>query len=135
MSDIVKLIEPHYFNYCDKYKLMDFEQFNQFFRDFDIFPNVLNLLQLKNIYFSVHDIIKDKTKNSKDQIITPVQRREVLKNFKINIYHFLDAICLCSMHIKGMDESNDYDRIISIVDKMANSNGIEKSQKRSGKTL
>jgi hypothetical protein len=114
---------------------MDFEQFNHFFRDFDIFPNILNLLQLKNIFFTLQELIKYQIINNKDPNLENTYRNEVLKKVKINFDYFMDAILLSSIHIKGMDELNDIEKIISIVEKMSNSNGIVKSQKRSGNTL
>jgi hypothetical protein len=114
---------------------MDFEQFNYFFRDFNIFPNVLNLVQLKNIFFTLQELIKFQIVNNKDPNLENTYRNELIKKLKINFDYFMDAILLSSIHIKGMDDCNDIEKIISIVEKMSNSNGIEKSQKRSGNTL
>lgn len=135
MRIIIPLIYPHYLNYCDKFELIDFEQFNQFFRDFDLFPNVLNLIQLKNIFFTLQELIKYQIVNTKESNLEAIYKNEVVKKIKINFDYFMDAILLTIIHVKGMDENTEIEKIIYIVEKMSNSEGIEKSQKRSGHTL
>ena len=135
MRTIIPLIYPHYLNYCDKFELMDFEQFNQFFRDFNIFPNVLNLNQLKNIYFTLQELIKYQIQNSKDSNLENEFKNEIINKIKINFDYFMDAILLSSIHVKGMDESTEVEKIIYIIEKMSYSEGIVKSQKRLGHTL
>ena len=135
MRTIIPLIYPHYLNYCDKFELIDFEQFNQFFRDFDIFPNVLTQIQLKNIFFTLQELIKYQIVNNKDTNLENVYKNEIVKKIKMNFDYFMDAILLSAIHIKGMDECSEIEKIISIVEKMSHSNGIKKSQIRSGNTL
>ena len=135
MRIIIPLLYPHYINYCDKFELIDFEQFNRFFRDFDIFPNVLNLIQLKNIYFTLQELVKYQIINSKDSNLDYAYKNEIVKKIKINFDYFMDAILLSSIHVKGMDEATEVEKIIYIVEKMSYSDGIVKSQKRSGNTL
>jgi hypothetical protein len=51
LKDISSLIIHHYQNYCDGYNLLSFEQFFEFFKDFGLYPDMVNLTQLKEIFY------------------------------------------------------------------------------------
>ena len=135
MRIIIPLIYPHYLNYCDKFELIEFELFNQFFRDFNIFPNIVNLMQIKSIFFSLQELIANQLNISKDNSLAPIYRKEIINNLKINFDFFMDGILLSSIHIKEIEDSSEIERIIKIIEKMSVSPGIAKSQMRSGLTL
>jgi len=135
MRIIIPLIYPHYLNYCDKFELIDFEQFNQFFRDFGVFPSVVNLVQIKTIFFTLQESIAKQLNNSKDKSFDATYRKEIINNLKINFDFFMDGILLSSIHLKEIEEISEIEKIIQIVEKMAISPGIAKSQLRSGHTL
>lgn len=135
MRTIIPLIYPHYLNYCDKYELIDFELFNQFFRDFEIFPNVLNLVQLRAIFYTLQDLIVSQLNISGEANIDQIYRNEITHKIKINFDFFMDALLLSSIHLKDIQNSNDIEKIILLIEKMASSPGISKSQTRTGLTL
>lgn len=135
MRIIIPLIYPHYLNYCDKFELIDFELFNQFFRDFDIFPSVINLMQIKSIFFSLQESIVNQLNISKDNSLDSNYKNEIINNLKINFDFFMDGILLSSFHLKEIEELSEIEKIIQIVERMSISPGIAKSQLRSGLTL
>lgn len=135
MRTIIPLIYPHYLNYCDKYELIDFELFNQFCRDFNIFPNIVNLVQLKSIFFTLQELIVNQLNLSKDNSLDSAYKNEIINKLKINFDFFMDAILLSSFHLKDIEEISEIEKIIQIVEKMSVSAGIAKSQMRSGLTL
>lgn len=135
MRIIIPLIYPHYLNYCDQYELIDFELYTQFFRDFDIFPNVVNLIQLKLIFFTLQELIVTQINLSKDNSLDPNYKYEIINKLKINFDFFMDAILLSSIHLKGFEESSEIEKIIYIIERMSVSPGIAKSQMRTGLTL
>lgn len=135
MRIIIPLIYPHYLNYCDKFELIDFELFNQFFRDFDIFPRVVNLMQIKSIFFVLQELIVNQLNISKDNSLDPTYKNEIVYKLKINFDFFMDGILLSSIHLKEIEELSEIEKIIHIVERMAISPGIAKSQLRSGQTL
>lgn len=59
---------PMYQNYCDNAGYMSFELLFDFYKDFDIFPEIVNLIQLKNIFFvlseSLVNDMKEEGKNN-----------------------------------------------------------------------
>jgi hypothetical protein len=64
------LLASHYKNYSDTNELMSYEQFYDFYKDFSIFPDVINSTTMKNIFFflteALGQLIKEEnSKNSK----------------------------------------------------------------------
>ena len=55
---------PLYQNYCDNAGYMNFEMIFNFYKDFEIFPEIVNLIQLKNIFFVLSESM---CSNSKEQ--------------------------------------------------------------------
>ena len=72
---------------------------------------------------------------TKENNLEEFYKKEIIKNLKINFDFFMDSILLASVHLKGLEEQNDIEKILFIVEKMAFSKGISKSQLRSGQTL
>jgi len=62
IKDIHPMIYPHYENYCNTNGLLNFELlfkyirfFISFYKDFQIFPEMVNLMQIKNLFFTLSD--------------------------------------------------------------------------------
>jgi hypothetical protein len=53
---------PHYESYCDSAYKMSFDQFFEFYKDFSLFPDIINLVQLKNIFFTLSEFLNEKCK-------------------------------------------------------------------------
>ena len=112
---------PLYQNYCKNDGLMTFEKFFDFFKDFSIFPEIVNLVQLKNIFFTLAESL---TSNDK-----------ISKNNYINFPLFLQSFAFSStfFNYNNADLTN-IDRLLYIVERMNHSDGIKKCQIQSGKT-
>ena len=62
-------------------------------------------------------------------------KSEILSREVITFELFLDSLALASLHTKTHEESYEIEKIILLADKMCQSNGVNKSQLRSGETL
>jgi len=155
LRDIHPLIFPHYENYSNQKGLMNFETFFNFYKEYAIFPEMINLIFLKNIYFVLTDIYSRQLNNPGGQInysksmfesITkqavtgadnPHQnRRAVNKNEYINYDLFLDSLALTANQMKNSD--NTYkaaDKILYLLEKVSHSEGAKKCLLKSGKTF
>ena len=58
-----------------------------------------------------------------------------MNNKKLNFNSFMDALLLTSDFIKGNQEQNNIEKLIYLVERMSNSQGVTKSQLKSGKLL
>lgn len=76
-----------------------------------------------------------KSMMSYDSTGNPKVRSQIKKNVTINFELFLDSLALAALHSKAHEENSEIEKIIHLADKMCQSQGVNKSQKRSGQTL
>lgn len=126
---MVNLIYPHFSNYADLKELIDFEGVYKFYKDFEIFPNLLNLIQLKTIFSSLHEILVE------DLDVEYILGKEIKDNNKINFNSFMDTLLLTSIHIKKEEDLSPIERILYLIQRMSRSKGVNKSHLKSGKFL
>lgn len=130
----MNIIYPHYANYADNNELIDYSGVFNLYKDFEIFPDLLNLIQLKTIFASLHEILAEQTLNEENEIdIRHV--KEIKENCKINFNSFMDTLLLTSIHIRSEEDITSIERILYLVQRMANSKGVTKSCMKSGKFL
>jgi hypothetical protein len=60
---------PMFQNYCDNSGYMSFEQMFTFYKDFNIFPEIINLIQLKNIFFVLSESLANDAKQQQQSRI------------------------------------------------------------------
>ena len=134
MKNLVNKIYPHYISYSDNLELISFSSLHEFFKDFSMFPDFLNLIQLKTMFFSLHEIVCEQIDNFTNEFEKKIIN-EIKNNKKLNFNSFMDALLLTSDFIKGNQEQNNIEKIIYLVERMSNSQGVTKSQLKSGKLL
>lgn len=118
----------HYRKYSDTNMLIDYSEFSKFFSDFEIFPNVLNIIQMKTIYYSMHELFLQELKSEE---ILNKNYLNVKKNLKINYEYFLESLFLSSSFIKTNQELNSVEKIVYLISKMGSSKAIKKIQNKS----
>lgn len=150
-------ILPMYQNYCDNGGYMSFEQIFEFYKDFELFPDIVNLIQLKNIFFTLAESLSveaNKASESKlNQSVTskskgkfkylnlfeavddPAFKRNLTKNEYINFPLFLESLAFSAMFFEFEVNFTNVDKLLYIVERMNHSQGVKKSQSKSGKTL
>jgi hypothetical protein len=136
------VILPHFENYSDKYGFIKYENFFTFYKDFNIYPEIINIVQLKNIFSTLSDLLISSiensmtlTKSQNDSNISESIKTEFVKYEKLNFNLFIDSLILSSMHTKLHFEGNEVCKIFYLLEKMSNSKGVSKSQARNGQTL
>ena len=134
MKNLVNKIYPHYISYSDNLELISFSSLHEFFKDFSMFPDFLNLIQLKTMFFSLHEIVCEQIDNFTNEFEKKIIN-EIKNNKKLNFNSFMDALLLTSDFIKGNQEQNNIEKLIYLVERMSNSQGVTKSQLKSGKLL
>lgn len=130
----MNIIYPHYANYADNNELIDYSGLYNFYKDFEVFPDLINLIQLKTIYSSLHEILSEQILNEENEIEIKLIK-EIKDNYKINFNSFMDTLLLTSIHIRNQEDITSIERILYLVQRMANSKGADKSCLKSGKFL
>jgi hypothetical protein len=118
-------------------------------------------VQLKSIFFTLAEFLKNQVEiegnyvmgiNSErmlqnasrsdirsmmsyDSSGNPKVRNEIKKNGSLNFDIFLDSLAIAALYTKFHEESSEIEKIIHLADRMCQSNGVMKSQMRSGQTL
>jgi len=128
---------------------MSFIQFYNFYKDFGIFPTIIKLIEVKNIFFALSDIliahtnenfakskifesvadIKSENKDEENKIRNLIKNKEVI-NFDL----FLDSIAVTSTFLRFTEKFNESEKIIYLIEKMNKSDGNIKSLKKTGLT-
>lgn len=132
MRSLVDIIYPFYSNYCDSHELLDYSSLFRFFKDFKIFPEIINLLQFKTIFYSLNDLLLEQI-NSNSELFDKYIAKEIKNNCKINFNAFMDSLLLASTYIQSNDNMTNIERMLYLFDKMAQANPLNKSNSRSAK--
>jgi hypothetical protein len=142
IRDIHSIMSVQYVNYSEEGH-MSFDGFYKFYKDFGIFPKVITLIQMKNIFFSLSEILalhfnECKHKNSKDKSTCNCNSRldtYLKKKDVINFDLFLDSLAIVSTFIKYVEHLEDHEKILYLMEKMNRSGGINISNKKTGCTF
>lgn len=134
LRNLVNIIYPHYANYADNKELIDYGRLFNFYKDFEIFPDLINLIQLKTIFSSLHEILAEQIFSEENEIEIDLIK-EIKDNGKINFNSFMDSLLLTSIYIRREEDISSIERILYLIQRMANSKGISKSCLKSGKFL
>ncbi len=132
MRNLVYIIYPHYVNYADKEDLINYAGVYNFFKDFEIYPKLINLIQLKTIFFSLHEILSEQISIEENEYDFK-EIKEIKEKLKINFNSFMDTILLSSIHIRLNEEISHIEKILYLIKRMGNSKGVNKSHSKTGK--
>ena len=111
----------YYKFYCNEKNNMLFDHFYSFFKDFDIFPEMINLIQLRNLFFFLSHNESSQKLISNEDFIT--------------FTNLTEAIAICAIICDFEEYYSDIDKLIYVVERMSNSNGMNKCMKQSGRTF
>lgn len=137
-----------YSNYCSTDYLMYFDQFFEFYKDFSLFPDIVNLIQLKGIFSTLAEIFANEMAKQAN-LIQDVevsqersmysndmeQKRITGKNEKINYNLFMNSLAMTAMFFKFNNQIKDMEKLVYLIERMNQSKGMHKIQKKTGKTL
>ena len=118
IKDISPLIHNHFLNYANsKNRLIDFDNFLLFFKDFDIYPHWISLTRIKEIFYAGCS----KKKEDKEE-----------ENFDYKI--FIQCFIVIAVNMNSGDDFDWIDKVLFMIDKMF-IEGCKKSLLKSGKTF
>lgn len=142
-SFILELESPmstFYTHYSNSRSLMSFDQFFDFYKDFSLFPDIVNLITLKKIFFTLAEVLgnleNDETSMSKSFISFEKDNLNTGKanyNF-INFNLFLQSLAISAMFFKFNENFRDIDKCIYLVERINQSKGLQKCQMKNSKT-
>ena len=114
MNDISPLIKSYFDLYTQinkkKEKICNFNSFVKFFKDYEIYPNWINISILSNIFYTQIFRI---SKNNKNFMIIPPN---------IKFFQFLECFVVIGLKMNSGDDFDMVDKILFMIDKMFSDN-------------
>ncbi len=145
MIEFEPIMFTYYENFSDTHFMMSFEQFYDFYKSFSLFPDIVNLTQVKHIFStlaeafasdnqgkSTYDLNEIKSDNSFE--VQP-HVKKFNNNNLINFPLFLQSLAMTAMFFKFDNKFRDLDKILYLLERMNQSKGLKNIQLKSGKTL
>ncbi len=131
--------------YSDNHLLMTFDQFFDFYKDFSLFPDVVNLIHVKNIFSALSEIFGSQNTFAKhsdesdlrslNSDINHLSVNKTKQKVCINFPLFMESLAMTAMHFKFDQSFRDIDKLLYLVERMNQSKGFNNVMLRSGKTL
>lgn len=126
INDMKKILYSIFSTYSDQNDFLNFSSFYQLYKDFSLFPDIVNLVQIKFIFYSLSDLFKEQIikqiKDCKDLSRTSLLNiNPFLNDYYINFEIFCEALGLITFYIKESDKNsnNDVMKIYTIFVKMS----------------
>ena len=128
LSEIISFYYKFYFD--EKTYNLYFNGFINFYKDFEIFPDLINLVQLKNIFLFLVNL----KKNSKiDSSLSIEDLNLENKNF-LTYSEFIYSLSLTALLFDYDENFSSIDKLLYLVERMNQSNGVKKCQKEIART-
>ena len=128
LNKISPVIKPLYLKYSDKEENFKFKDFFEFYKNYDIFPEVVNLYELKNIFYTLsNQNNKNNSDLSKENKTISIKNKENenIKNNKINFDLFLQSLALSAMFFNYKDIITDMNRMLFIAERIYHSDALK----------
>ena len=114
MNDIIPLIKGYFDFYSEnihqKERLCDFNSFFHFFKDYEIYPNWINISNLSKIFHTQIYLINKENNN-------------FLKNIeKINFNQFIECFIVAGLSMNSGTDFDMVDKVLFMIDKMFSEN-------------
>eukprot|EP01022_Parablepharisma_sp_SALTPOND_P033425 TRINITY_DN886_c0_g1_i1.p1 TRINITY_DN886_c0_g1~~TRINITY_DN886_c0_g1_i1.p1 ORF type:complete len:864 (+),score=102.19 TRINITY_DN886_c0_g1_i1:4700-7291(+) len=148
-----KLVKVYFDAYTDNTGVMGYETFVKFCRDFGIFPDLCSKLVLHSTFYALafvnsriiegtnpsncfaNNFFLDSLSQASQMSVTSVDRAAIRRGEYLDENLFVEALALCALRSKAFDRDNgNIERILHLMEKIAQSQGIAKVKKMMGKT-
>ena len=132
LNKISPVIKPLYLKYSDEEENFKFKDFFEFYKNYDIFPEVVNLYELKNIFYTLSNQnnknnLNSDLSNENKTISIKNKEKENIKNNKINFDLFLQSLGLSAMFFNYKDIITDMNRMLFIAERIYHSDALKNS--------
>ena len=143
------LVNNIYTTYADTSNAINFQKCILLLKDFNIFPDVVTLLEIKKTFYTMCKLYREQIKSGKELnefIQDEIQRgnkqnsndtydelfTKQIKNEIGNSEYMLYILAICSKSIKNDTKISDIKKIMILFEKMGNSQGVNNPRKFTG---
>ena len=132
MKELSPIMYPLFSKFSDLSKKMKFSHFLEFYTQFDLFPELITLNQLKIIFFALNDTSKISNANMNKTNYNITYNSEY-KNTQIKVERldydkFLESLAITAMIFNYKNIVNDIDRLIYLCNQIYNAKPIRQNK-------
>lgn len=131
--DLERVLDSYYCMYANNKKKIGFDQFFEFCKDFNLFPEVVNLVQLKNIFFTMLDVETENYKSAPEEVNLS-NATKINSDTKMNMRTFITCLMIIATSIYVNATFSLTDKVLYLVERMNSSEGVKKANITAGKT-
>ena len=137
-KDSSKILVKYFDAYTGK-TIMEYELFNKFCRDFDIFPEMCSKTLLHSIFYELSEAQRaDECKLNPDQMkkimMSKIKNQVFTSGEYLNQERFIDAVIICALKCRFLEqEARPIPKVILFLEKLFQSKGTQLVKMQSGK--
>jgi hypothetical protein len=133
IKELSPAIYPIYLKFSDLNKKMKFSHFLEFYTQFDLFPELITLNQLKIIFFALNDTSRINNKymnrtNNNNLTTNTEYRNTQIKVEKLDFDKFMESLVITAMIFNYKNIVNDIDRLIYLCNQIYNAKPIRQDK-------
>ena len=133
IKELSPAIYPIYLKFSDLNKKMKFSHFLEFYTQFDLFPELITLNQLKIIFFALNDTSRINNKymnrtNNNNLTTNTEYRNTQIKVEKLDFDKFMESLVITAMIFNYKNIVNDVDRLIYLCNQIYNAKPIRQDK-------
>ena len=127
LKELNPVMYPLFLQYTDANKKMKFSHFLEFYTQFDLFPELITLNQIKIIFFTLNET---KQGNNNTYIISDTNNKNntQVQIERLDYNKFLDALAITAMIFNYKNIVNDIDRLIYLCYQIYNAKPIKEDK-------
>lgn len=137
LYQFANVIYSIYTNYSNIDGNLNFNNFFTIYKDFDIFPDYINLIEIKRLFFAMSVIGKEQRKRNesledlinKDSVNDDYCELNGEKDEIVGYDYLLWSLGVASSLIKVKENSNECERLVMLFRKMSKSKGVNNPRK------
>ena len=130
LKELSPIMYPIYQKYADFNNKMKFSNFLNFFTEFELFPELITLTQIKIIFFSFNESSKINLSNNIDnnQTTNTEYKNTQIQVERLDYDKFLEALAITAMIYNYKNIVNDVDRLIYLCYQIYNAKPIREDK-------
>ena len=121
LKELSPVIYPLYEQYSDENKFMKFTNLLEFYTQFELFPELISLTQMKTIFFA---LTSNNNNNINDSMNSEIKNSQI-KIEKLNFEQFKDTLAITAMFFNYKNIVTDLNRLLYLCYKIYNSKPIQ----------
>ena len=123
LEEFAPLLKILFLQYSDRNENMKFKNFLEFYTQFDLFPELISLSQMKKIFFALNELAYN---NNNNMTINTELRNTQIQTGTINFKSFIEAFAITAMFFNYKNIVTDLDRLLYLCYTVYNSKPIQK---------